>query len=61
LGVYPEVSLAGARDKRDDARKLLAQTLPTDPSEMRKAEKVTTTLNAENSFEALARFVSVDR
>lgn len=37
LGVYPEVSLKHARDKRDAARKLVAGG--TDPSKMRKAEK----------------------
>jgi integrase len=38
LGVYPEVTLAQARVKRDAARALVAQGI--DPSETRKAEKV---------------------
>jgi integrase len=53
IGVYPDVGLKEARDKRDDARKLLASGI--DPSENRKAEKATQRLNAENSFEAVAR------
>lgn len=37
LGVYPEVSLAEARERRDAARKLLTQGV--DPAEARKQEK----------------------
>lgn len=37
LGAYPDVSLARAREKRDDARRLLADGI--DPSARRKAEK----------------------
>jgi len=40
LGTYPEVGLALARERRDDARKLVAQG--TDPSAARKAEKAAT-------------------
>jgi integrase len=53
LGVYPEVSLADARGRRDDARKLLAAG--TDPSAHRKAEKQDALGRAANSFEAVAR------
>jgi integrase len=53
LGVYPEVSLATARRKRDEAREKLAAGV--DPSDVKKAEKRTARLNAENSFEAIAR------
>ena len=53
LGVYPNVGLKDARELRDDARKLL--TSGVDPSESRKAEIATQRLNAENSFEAVAR------
>ncbi|WP_176113523.1 tyrosine-type recombinase/integrase [Burkholderia cepacia] len=53
LGVYPEVTLATARRKRDEAREKLAAGI--DPSEAKKAEKRTVRLNAENSFEAVAR------
>ncbi|MEW8156478.1 MAG: integrase arm-type DNA-binding domain-containing protein [Candidatus Thiodiazotropha endolucinida] len=51
LGVYPDVSLKSARDKRDDARKLIAAGI--DPSEARKAEKAARA--SDNSFEAVAR------
>jgi integrase len=48
LGVYDEVSLKSARDRRDAARKLVADNI--DPSAMRKVEK-----NAHaNTFKALA-------
>lgn len=53
LGVYPEVSLAAARETRDGARKLLATGV--DPSEARKAQKASRVELAENSFEAVAR------
>ncbi len=53
FGVYPEVSLKEARDKRDAARKQLQEGL--DPSHEKKLSKLTKTLNAENSFENIAR------
>ncbi|MDN7925714.1 tyrosine-type recombinase/integrase [Burkholderia vietnamiensis] len=53
LGVYPEVTLAAARRKRDEARDKLAAGV--DPGEAKKAEKRTARLSAENSFEAVAR------
>lgn len=53
LGVYPDVSLKEAREKRDDARKLIANDI--DPSEQRKAKKVSTLEREENSFEVVAR------
>lgn len=53
LGVYPEVSLKDARDRRDEYRKLLANRV--DPSEQRKAAKVALAFRSENSFEAVAR------
>jgi integrase len=39
LGTYPDTSLKMARDKRDDARRLLAAEPPIDPSIVRKAER----------------------
>lgn len=51
LGVYPEVGLKDARNKRDDARKQLAQGI--DPSDHRKAAKVA--LAGEDTFEHVAR------
>ncbi len=53
LGVYPEVGLKEARDRRDEARKLLASGI--DPSANRKAEKATKAGQAPNSFEVVAR------
>ena len=53
LGTYPEISLSQARQRRDDARKLLATDI--DPSENRKQAKVISKLNADNSFEIVAR------
>ena len=48
LGVYPDVSLADARARRDDARKLLSNDV--DPSEHRKVAKATKVEAAANSF-----------
>ncbi|MGH8629214.1 MAG: tyrosine-type recombinase/integrase, partial [Burkholderiales bacterium] len=53
LGVYPHVALKQARERRDDAKRLLAKGV--DPSEQRKAEKAIITERAANSFEAVAR------
>ena len=53
LGVYPDVSLARAREKRDDARKLLASDV--DPGAVKKAVKTQRTESAANSFETIAR------
>ncbi|MBB5497352.1 hypothetical protein HDG37_001548 [Paraburkholderia sp. MM5384-R2] len=53
LGVYPDVSLVAARKKRDEARELLAAGI--DPGEARKDDRRTARLNAESSFEAVAR------
>ncbi len=53
LGVYPDVSLAKARDKRDDARKLLADDI--DPGEHRKVMKQVESDRSANSFEVIAR------
>lgn len=52
LGVYPEVSLADARQRRDDARKLVAAGV--DPSEHKKTVR-TEQLDEEKTFEAVAR------
>lgn len=53
LGTYPEVTLRDARERRDSARKLLANKV--DPSDHRKAEKATVVDRAANSFEVVAR------
>ena len=53
LGVYPAVSLAQARKKRDAARALLESSV--DPGEARKAQKSALFADSENGFEAVAR------
>ncbi len=53
IGVFPETTLSEARDKRDEARKLIKDGF--DPSFEKQEKKRISKLNAENSFEALAR------
>jgi integrase len=53
LGVYPAVSLAKARQRRDKARELLADGI--DPSTAKKEEKQAKADAAVNTFEAVAR------
>lgn len=53
LGVYPETTLKEAREKRDTARKQIADNI--DPSENRKAVKLSKAESAANSFEVVAR------
>ncbi|MGF6350827.1 tyrosine-type recombinase/integrase [Variovorax sp. W2I14] len=53
LGVYPEVSLAKARQRRDKAREQLADGI--NPSEAKREEKLTKANAAANTFEAVAR------
>lgn len=53
MGVYPEVSLKDARERRDQARKLLANGI--DPGENRKAQKAAREDVVSNSFEVIAR------
>ena len=52
LGVYPEVSLAAARKRRDKAREQLAQDI--DPSTAKREDKQAKTAEAQNTFEAVA-------
>jgi Arm DNA-binding domain len=52
LGAFPEVSLASARTKRDDARKLLAEGI--DPSQQKKLDKIAAATAANNTFGAIA-------
>jgi integrase len=52
FGAYPAVSLSGARSKRDDARKLLADG--KDPSVKRKLDKIAAATAAQNTFGAVA-------
>ena len=53
LGVYPVVTLAGARHKRDEARKQIAERI--DPSAHRKAVKAHRAGLAANTFELIGR------
>ena len=53
LGVYPDVTLKEARNRRDEARKLLADGI--DPSAHRKAKKAAESGCAANSFEVVGR------
>jgi hypothetical protein len=53
LAVYPDVGLAAARDKREEARRLVASGI--DPTEHRKAAKVALVESTENTFEAIDR------
>lgn len=52
LGSFPEILLAAARDKRDDAKKLLASGI--DPSTQRKLDKIAAAVAAANTFGAIA-------
>jgi len=52
LGTYPDTTLKEARDRRDEARKLLAEGV--DPSAERKADKQRVQLEAEHSFQTVA-------
>lgn len=51
LGTYPDTPLSRARQRRDEARRLIADGI--DPSAQRKATKASSA--DENSFEAIAR------
>ena len=53
LGIYPDVSLKEARQRCDDARRMLTREI--DPSEHRQALKAARAQGASNSFEAVAR------
>ena len=53
LGVYPDVTLAQARDARDQARKALAGG--DDPGQLKRDAKQASAVNQANTFEAVAR------
>lgn len=52
FGVWPETSLAEARERRDTARKLLARG--EDPGERIKLDRIAAAVAAANSFQAVA-------
>ena len=53
FGTYPDTGLKDARERREAARKLLANGI--DPGENRKVQKAAKLERAENSFEVIAR------
>ncbi|ABM61919.1 tyrosine-type recombinase/integrase [Halorhodospira halophila] len=53
LGVYPDVPLSKARERRDEARALLADGI--DPIDQRKAQRSAAASADTHSFEAVAR------
>ena len=59
LGKYPEVSLAEAREKRADIRRLISQG--TDPVEQKQNDKRQQQYAAQNTFEVLAMVLSSRR
>lgn len=52
IGIYPDVSLADARKRRDDARELIAAG--KDPSREKQRSKIRARTQAENTFTAIA-------
>jgi len=52
FGSFPEISLVGARSKRDEARKLLEAG--TDPSRKKQLDKIAAATTARNTFGAIA-------
>lgn len=52
LGVYPTITLADARSRRDDARKLVAEG--KNPSKVRKEQKIALQTESESAFEKIA-------
>jgi hypothetical protein len=55
LGAYPDVALAAARTRRDEARRLLADG--KDPLQQRKQDRLTAAVAARNTFRAVAEEV----
>jgi len=53
LGVYPEISLKKARERRDEARKLLEDD--SDPSEIKRTINSAKLSAAENTFKIVAQ------
>jgi hypothetical protein len=53
IGVYPRVSLAEAREARDEARKLVKQGIH--PAHNRQAQQAAQVAENANTFEAVAR------
>ncbi|MEQ5751890.1 integrase arm-type DNA-binding domain-containing protein [Providencia rettgeri] len=52
IGIYPTVTLADARRKRDDAKRLLADGI--DPNQQRKEQKQASKIDSVNTFKNIA-------
>ena len=52
IGTYPEISLANARKRRDEARELIA--MGQDPSREKQRTKVRGRADAENTFDTIS-------
>ncbi len=52
LGIYPEISLSEARQRRDEAKRQVVNAI--DPSEQKKVEKQARKATVENTFKAIA-------
>ncbi|OAT22834.1 tyrosine-type recombinase/integrase [Proteus myxofaciens] len=52
IGIYPTVTLADARRKRDDAKRLLADGI--DPNQQRKEQKQSSKIDSVNTFKNIA-------
>ena len=59
LGVYPEVSLADARAKRDAARRLLSENV--DPSTDKQVRRAGVAADTDKAFESVARAYMSDQ
>jgi integrase len=53
IGVYPDIGLQDARERRQEAKKLLANDI--DPSQAKKSQKAARQALVANSFESVAR------
>lgn len=53
LGVYPQITLAEARAKREEAKRLISEGY--DPNEKKKLVKLEREVAYENNFETIAR------
>jgi integrase len=53
LGIFPEVPLKDARDRRDEARALLAKGI--DPAEQKRRDKLAAKAGAANTFSSVAK------
>lgn len=52
IGIYPTITLADARRKRDDAKRLLADGI--DPNQQRKEQKQASKIDSVNTFKNIA-------